>query len=482
MLRIAFFVAFVGVAAGAAVGVQAHGRFPVPNGLVFHPTDPDFMVVRSTRGLLVTSDGGASWHWMCLEVAEASSFGREDPSFAMMGDGSLVASTGLQGVVRSDPTWCTWSEAVLSEDMRYFVIDQARHPVLPNTTFVVTSSGTPTVNGVYRSDDGGHTWAPTREGGIDAVFFESIAVAPSDPDVIYLTAVTFESTTRQGHLYVSRDGGESWADPSTPIALHEGERLPIIAGVDPTDPDRVFVRIMHDDFLFDPPLERLLLSEDGGESFETVHTAPHIRSFAMSTDGMTAWAGDDGDGGLWRSDNAGVDFEAIDASIQVHCLEWHDGRLWMCANDFREGFAVARSDDLGETFTPFFAFDDVQGMHPCPGDGLLEICVPSIICDALPELGLNPHALVPEAECPGGDGGGVDAGTGADAGEANGGDGGGGGAETDTDGGCNCSVPTAAGGPGAAAMLGLPMLLWITRRSRRGRRRGAGLRTGSQPE
>jgi hypothetical protein len=379
----------------------AHGRFPVPNGLVFHPTDPAVMVVRSTRGLIATTDGGASWAWMCLEVVEVSTFGQQDPALALMGDGRLVAASGLRGVIRSDPAWCVWAETELSEERRYFVIDQAKHPTLPDTTFVVTSSGTPTVNLVFRSDDGGATWQPTND-GIEAVFFESITIAPSTPDVIYLSAITPDLATREGRLYYSTNGGESW--DFTSIPLLEGEHKPVVSGVDPTDPSRVFVTVLHNDFQLEPPEERLLLSENGGASLTEVLSAPHLRAFAISGDGTRAWAGDDAAGGFWRSNNGGASFELVDAVTQVHCLEWHDGKLWRCANHFREGFAVATSEDGGDSFTPFFRFTDVGRMVACPGDAvpgdtLLAICHPYIVCDGLPELGLCPNLVAPQVDC-----------------------------------------------------------------------------------
>jgi MYXO-CTERM domain-containing protein len=460
-------MAWVAVACMPRASVQAHGRFPNANGLVFHPTDTDRWVVRSTRGLMVTTDGGHTWHWMCLEVAEASTFGQEDPAFAMMGDGALVATTGLQGVVRSDPTWCAWTEAVLSDEMRYFVIDQARHPTLPNSTFVVTSSGGSTVNGVYRSDDGGHTWEATSDGGIDAILFESIAVAPSDPEVLYLTAIRPGSSPPEAFVYVSTNGGADWAEPPTGIELLDGEVRPVVAGVDPTDPERVFVRILHNDFVSEPPPERLLLSEDGGVSFTPVHSSPHLRSFAISPDGTTVWVGDDQGGGLWRSTNGGHDYELI-GSRQVHCLEWHDGLLWMCTNNSREGFAVATSDDLGDSFTPVFAFDNLQGLFPCPDDTLIETCDAFIICDALPELGLDPDALVPQAGCSGGL---ADAGGAQDAGEAT--------PDPSGTAGCSCSTSTPTDSQRATGLTALAALLMLlTLRRFRPSRRGARPRPG----
>src|SRR5690606_33856966 len=61
---------------------------------------------------------------------------------------------------------------------------------------------------VYRSDDGGRTWARTHEGYLDDLFFSygyyfgQLRVAPHDPDRLYLLGVP---------LIASSDGGATWA-------------------------------------------------------------------------------------------------------------------------------------------------------------------------------------------------------------------------------------------------------------------------------
>src|SRR5690606_7375087 len=60
---------------------------------------------------------------------------------------------------------------------------------------------------VYRSDDGGRTWARTHEGYLDDLFFSygyyfgQLRVAPHDPDRLYLLGVP---------LIASSDGGATW--------------------------------------------------------------------------------------------------------------------------------------------------------------------------------------------------------------------------------------------------------------------------------
>lgn len=59
-----------------------------------------------------------------------------------------------------------------------------------------------TVNGVLRSDDCGQTWRPC---GMEGHIVKSVAVSPHDADLVY-------AGTKPAHMFVSRDGGQSWAE------------------------------------------------------------------------------------------------------------------------------------------------------------------------------------------------------------------------------------------------------------------------------
>ena len=66
---------------------------------------------------------------------------------------------------------------------------------------------------LYRSDDGGRTWARTHEGYLDDLFysygyyFSVVRVAPDDPDRLYILGVP---------LVASDDGGATWARADAP--------------------------------------------------------------------------------------------------------------------------------------------------------------------------------------------------------------------------------------------------------------------------
>jgi len=120
--------------------------------------------------------------------------------------------------------------------------------------------------GVWKTSDYGRTWQPIFDdqptGSIGA-----IAVAPSNPDVIYVGSGEGmqrpDLSTGDG-LYRSTDGGGTW----THLGLRDGQQIPQIV-VDPTDEKRLFVAVLGHPY--GPNEERgLYRSTDGGETVEKV--------------------------------------------------------------------------------------------------------------------------------------------------------------------------------------------------------------------
>jgi photosystem II stability/assembly factor-like uncharacterized protein len=120
--------------------------------------------------------------------------------------------------------------------------------------------------GVWKTTDYGRTWQPIFDdqptGSIGA-----IAVAPSNPDVIYVGSGEGmqrpDLSTGDG-IYRSTDGGKTWKH----LGLRDGQQIPQIV-VDPEDEKRLFVAVLGHPY--GPNEERgVYRSTDGGESFQKV--------------------------------------------------------------------------------------------------------------------------------------------------------------------------------------------------------------------
>ena len=134
-------------------------------------------------------------------------------------------------------------------------------PAQPNVFYMAQVNG-----GVWKTEDYGHTWAPIFDdqptGSVG-----SIAVASSDPNVIYVGSgegLQRPDLSVGDGIYKSTDAGHTW----THLGLRDGQQIPQIA-VDPRDSNRLLVAVAGHPY--GPNEERgIFRSTDGGKTFEKV--------------------------------------------------------------------------------------------------------------------------------------------------------------------------------------------------------------------
>src|SRR5512143_1738470 len=123
--------------------------------------------------------------------------------------------------------------------------------------------------GVWETNDAGRTWRPIFDGQpIGSI--GALALAPSNPKVIYVGTgeADMRSDIAQGDgVYRSADGGRTWAH----VGLADSQQIGRVL-VDPTSPDRVLVAALGHPY--GPNAERgVFRTEDGGKSWQRVlHT------------------------------------------------------------------------------------------------------------------------------------------------------------------------------------------------------------------
>ncbi len=400
MRHASFFVVAISLAViGTDSRAFAHGRESSLGLLVFHPADPNHIVARGTWGFVTTRDGGDRWTWQCADAVPFDRL-REDPSMIFFSSGRLVAAT-FDGIFRSDPTQCVWSETDGTR-MSSYVTDVFIDPSNPTMAWAVSSPG-PSISPdmVYRSDDEGVTWTMVAMPHPNALT-DRIRVAASDPMRIYTSGVlpAMGGAPRTGLVLRSDDRGATFR--SLPIEFMGDERTVHLLGIDPMNADRVFVRVTRR--VTDLVPERLMMSEDGGVTWTTVLELLEIVGFAMSDDGQNLWAGS-WDGGLYRSTDRGLTFTALDPSLRVRCLAHRPGELWLCLDNFVEEIALARSSDEGETIEPIWAFDDVENDIGCPPQTTVGERCPMFWPDLALDLQLPPERAFPDGSWPYGDAG-----------------------------------------------------------------------------
>lgn len=194
-------------------------------------------------------------------------------------------------------------------------------PQKPNTYFMGAAGG-----GLWQTEDGGLTWNNISDGFFSSASIGAIAVAPSDPNVVY--AGTGEHSVRANMvfhgdgLYKSTDGGRTWKHCGL---LHS--RYIAAIRIHPQNPDILFVAVQGD--VYAGSAERgVYRSEDGGRSWRRIlyinpttgaadlamdHDNPRILYASMWDHQRTPWmirSGGPGSG-LYKSTDGGDNWEKL---------------------------------------------------------------------------------------------------------------------------------------------------------------------------
>ncbi len=123
--------------------------------------------------------------------------------------------------------------------------------------------------GVWKTTDSGASWAPISDGFFKTASVGAIAVADSDPNVIYVgmgEACVRGNASNGDGVYKSVDGGKTWRNVGLQDTYHIGA-----VRVHPKNPDIVYVAALG--HLLGPNEERgVFRSTDGGATWKQVLT------------------------------------------------------------------------------------------------------------------------------------------------------------------------------------------------------------------
>lgn len=235
----------------------------------------------------------------------------------------------------------------------------------PRVIFVGSAGG-----GVFRSRNNGVTWEPVFDAFGAALSIGAIAIAPSDPTVVWVG--TGEANNRQTStwgdgVYRSLDGGTTWQH----VGLGDTQSIGRIV-IDPHDPRTVFVAAAG--HLWGPNEERgLYRTRDGGATWQRVLSLDAntgVIDVALAPDGHTVFAasyerrrrafgfvGGGPGSGIWRSPDAGEHWTRLGAGLPSGntgriglAIAPSDPQVVYAVIEQREG-GVFRSGDGGTTWT-----------------------------------------------------------------------------------------------------------------------------------
>ncbi len=229
-----------------------------------------------------------------------------------------------------------------------------------------------TGGGVWKTTDAGNNWENVTDGSFGVGSIGAIAVAPSDPNVVY---VGTGSTCPRGNIsvgdgiYKSTDAGKTWEH----IGLRNAGQIGRIR-VHPHDADLVYVAALG--HLFGSNPERgVFRSTDGGTTWKNVHfisertgvvdlamdpTNPRILMAAAWRAERKPWAmisGSEG-GGIYRSSDGGETWKKLEGGLpdglvgrsSVSISQANGDRAWALLEAEGDKGGVYRTDDGGESW------------------------------------------------------------------------------------------------------------------------------------
>lgn len=223
-----------------------------------HPTEPEVIFLGCYGGVYKSVNGGRSWewkrkgmpaieHWSWSTPISCIVFEPGNPSTVYAGCGSPRNGNGTHrgSVFKSEDGGETWKtitdgkQPFAKATLNSLVVD----PTNVKRLLVSTSVG------VFCSEDGGATWSDSSKGLPGHLRTRRLVMAPSKPNVLYLSM--FAPSGHEpwgGGVFRSDDGGRTWQERNNGFPKHvaaAGKTWHLTSNIDrlqvhPSNPDIVY--------------------------------------------------------------------------------------------------------------------------------------------------------------------------------------------------------------------------------------------------
>ncbi len=293
------------------IGPHRGGRVVAVAG---HPTrNLTFYFGGAAGGVFRTDDAGGTWRNISDGYFRTAPVGAlaVSPSdgnviYAGMGEACIRGDVSHgDGVYRSLDGGSTWAHMGLA-DTRH--IARVRiHPTNPDWVYVAAlghTFGPNAQRGVFRSRDGGRNWEGVlhrddKTGAVD------LAMDPSNPRILYAalweagrTPWSLTSGGPGSGLFKSTDGGDTWAELTAAPGLPDGVKGRMGIAVSPKNSQRVYLSL-------EAEAGGIFRSDDGGQHWEKVNEDRNLRQRA------------------WYYSHIFADPEAVDSLYVLNVQFWH---------------------------------------------------------------------------------------------------------------------------------------------------------------
>lgn len=246
-------------------------------------------------------------------------------------------------------------------------LGSAGSPSRPNEYYFGATGG-----GLWKTTDGGNEWKPVTDGQITSSSVGAVAVAESNPDIVYIGMgeVQLRGSITQGDgVYKSTDAGETWKH----LGLEETQAISRVR-IHPTNPNIVYVAALGHPY-GDNEERGVFKSTNGGTTWKKVlYVSPkagavdliidrnnpnvlYASTWQVQRKAWKMWGGGP-DCKLWKSTDGGESWTDLSKNpgmpkgplgkIGVTVSPVDSNRVWAIV-EANEG-GVFRSDDGGKTW------------------------------------------------------------------------------------------------------------------------------------